>query len=186
MMASTANADLQVDPQIDRHVHVSATTEADLQAITDLYAHHVCDSLATFEETPPTADEMRRRWQALIANDLPYLSAHLNGDLVGYAYAGPYRTRSAYRFSVEDSIYIKPGYIGKGVGRALLGSLIDSCTQAGYRQMIAVIGDRHNKASIGLHRFHGFEQIGILKDVGFKKGQWVDSVLMQRKLTLPG
>ena len=168
------------------NVHISAATEADLDAITDLYAHHVRDSLATFEETPPTIDDMRRRWRSLTADGLPYLSAHLNGDLVGYAYAGPYRTRSAYRFSVEDSIYIKPGYTGKGVGRALLGTLIDSCARAGYRQMVAMIGGRNNKASIGLHRFHGFEQIGILTDIGFKEGQWVDCVVMQRPLSRPG
>ena len=179
MTASTADA----APETELHVEVCATAETDLDAITDLYACHVRDSLATFEETPPTVDEMRRRWRSLTARDLPYLSAYLGGDLVGYAYAGPYRTRSGYRFSVEDSIYIKPGYMGRGVGRALLGTLIESCARTGYRQMIAVIGDRHNKASIGLHRFHGFEQVGILKDVGFKKGQWLDSVLMQRKLT---
>ena len=179
MTVSTANA----APETTLHVEVSPTAETDLDAITDLYARHVRDSLATFEEVPPTVDEMYRRWRSLTAGDLPYLSARLDGDLVGYAYAGPYRTRSGYRFSVEDSIYIKPGYMGRGVGRALLGTLIESCARTGYRQMIAVIGDRNNKASIGLHRFHGFEQVGILKDVGYKKGQWLDSVLMQRKLT---
>lgn len=157
---------------------------ADLDAIQRIYAHHVLHGLASFEETPPDATELARRWRAIADVGLPYLCAidDASGTILGYAYASPYRPRSAYRFTVEDSVYVTPGAEGQGVGRALLCALIEICTSLGKRQMIAVIGDSGNAASIGLHRACGFGLTGTFKAVGFKHGRWVDSVLMQRAL----
>ena len=156
---------------------------ADFDAIQRIYAHHVLHGLASFEETPPDAAELTRRWRAIADGGLPYLCAvEPDGALVGYAYAGPYRPRSAYRFSVEDSVYVAPGQAGRGIGRGLLRQLIETCTGLGKRQMIAVIGDSGNAASIALHRACGFELTGIFHAIGFKHGRWVDSVLMQRAL----
>jgi len=156
----------------------------DFDAIQRIYAHHVLSGLASFEETPPDAVELTRRWRAIADADLPYLCAteDMNGALVGYAYAGPYRPRSAYRFTVEDSVYVAPGQAGRGIGRALLSQLIGICTNLGKRQMIAVIGDSGNAASIALHRACGFDLTGTFQAIGFKHGRWVDSVLMQRAL----
>ena len=166
---------------------------ADLESIQRIYAHHVLHGLASFEETPPDAGELRRRWRAIADVGLPYLCAteSADGTILGYAYAGPYRPRSAYRFAVEDSVYVAPGATGRGIGRALLRALIEICTGLGKRQMIAVIGDSGNEASISLHRACGFELTGTFKAIGFKHGRWVDSVLMQRALgqgdsSLPG
>jgi L-amino acid N-acyltransferase YncA len=157
---------------------------ADFEAIQHIYAHHVLGGLASFEETPPDAAELMRRWRAIADTGLPYLCAvdAASGALVGYAYAGPYRPRSAYRFTVEDSVYVAPGQAGRGIGRALLGQLIEICTDLGKRQMIAVIGDSGNAASIALHRACGFDLTGTFQAIGFKHGRWVDSVLMQRAL----
>jgi L-amino acid N-acyltransferase YncA len=156
---------------------------ADLTAIHRIYAQHVETGLASFEETPPDLSEMTRRWQSIVADGLPYVVASDNaGGIAGYAYAGPYRPRSAYRFTVEDSIYLDPLFVGRGLGRALLARLIADATARGKRQMIAVIGDSANLASIGLHRALGFDMTGTFKAVGFKFGRWVDSVLMQRAL----
>lgn len=155
---------------------------SDLDRIQAIYSHHVLRGLASFEEVPPDQAEMGRRREDVLGRGLPYLVAEIEGDVVGYAYAGPYRLRTAYRFTVEDSIYIDPGAVGRGVGRALLATVIDRCTEAGCRQMVAVIGDSGNAASIGLHRHLGFEPAGVLKSIGFKFGRWVDSVLMQRAL----
>jgi phosphinothricin acetyltransferase len=155
----------------------------DLEAIARLYAHHVVHGLASFEESPPEPAEMRRRWSAIVDAGLPYVCAtESSGLLLGYAYAGPYRPRSAYRFTVEDSVYVAPGAAGRGVGRALLRRLIEICTHLGKRQMIAIIGDSGNAASIALHRACGFELTGTFTAIGFKHGRWVDSVLMQRRL----
>ena len=156
----------------------------DFEAIQRIYAHHVLHGLASFEETPPDAAELMRRWRAIADAGLPYLCATENADgaLVGYAYAGPYRPRSAYRFTVEDSVYVTPGQAGRGIGRALLRQLIEICANLGKRQMIAVIGDSGNAASIALHRACGFELTGTFQAIGFKHGRWVDSVLMQRAL----
>jgi L-amino acid N-acyltransferase YncA len=157
--------------------------EADFDAIQRIYAHHVLHGLASFEEAPPDKTELTRRWRAIVDIGLPYLcAADRGGILVGYAYAGPYRPRSAYRFTVEDSVYVAPGAGGQGIGRSLLRQLIDTCTGLGKRQMIAVIGDSGNAASIALHRACGFELTGTFKGIGFKHGRWVDSVLMQRAL----
>jgi len=156
---------------------------ADFDAIQRIYAHHVLNGLASFEETPPDAVELTRRWRAIADAGLPYLCAvEANGALAGYAYAGPYRPRSAYRFSVEDSVYVAPGAAGRGIGRYLLRQLIEICTGLGKRQMIAVIGDSGNTASIALHRACGFELTGTFQAIGFKHGRWVDSVLMQLAL----
>lgn len=154
----------------------------DVPAITAIYAQHVLHGLASFETEPPALDEMRRRFDAITGAGYPYLVALAGDALLGYAYANVYRTRPAYRFTVEDSIYVAPGASGRGVGRALLSRLIDDCTQSGYRQMLAVIGDSDNAASIGLHRACGFAPTGTLHAVGFKFGRWVDSVIMQRPL----
>lgn len=156
---------------------------AHFDAIQRIYAHHVLHGLASFEETPPDAAELTRRWRVIADAGLPYLCATDSGSaLAGYAYAGPYRPRSAYRFTVEDSVYVAPGQAGRGIGRALLRQLVEICTDLGKRQMIAVIGDSGNAASIALHRACGFEMIGTFQAIGFKHGRWVDSVLMQRAL----
>ena len=174
-------------------ISIRPVRAGDLGEIQRIYAHHVLCGLASFEETPPDAAELERRWRAIADAGLPYLCATegADGPIVAYAYAGPYRPRSAYRFTVEDSVYVAPGAAGRGIGRALLRALIEICAGLGKRQMIAVIGDSGNAASIGLHRACGFELTGIFKAIGFKHGRWVDSVLMQRPLgsgdsSLPG
>jgi L-amino acid N-acyltransferase YncA len=163
-------------------VLVRDTSDNDLAAIHAIYTHHVCTGLGSFEETPPDLAEMARRRAEVLSRRLPYLAAEIDGRLVGYAYAGPYRPRSAYRFSVEDSVYVAPDIHRRGVARALLAELIERCTALGYRQMIAVIGDSANRGSIGLHASMGFREAGRLHAIGFKLGRWVDSVLMQRTL----
>ena len=128
--------------------------------------------------------EVTRRWRDVCSRSLPYLVAELDREVIGYAYASPYRARSAYRFTVEDSVYLERGVYGKGIGRALLSELIRRCERLGFAQMIAVIGDSENRASIGLHGALGFAHAGLLSSVGFKHGRWVDSVIMQRALTV--
>ncbi len=163
----------------------------DLPAIQAIYAHHVLHGLGTFEETPPSLAEMTRRWQSLVDTGMPYLVAVDGGIVLGYAYAGLYRPRPSYRYSVEDSVYVAPDAARRGYGRRLVGALIEQCTTQGFRQMLAVIGDRDNAGSVGLHRNLGFKEVGLLPSVGFKFGRWVDVVVMQRPLgdgaaTLPG
>jgi len=155
---------------------------ADIPAITRIYAQAVRFGTASFEIDPPDEAEMTRRQRALLDNGYPYLVAESDGTVLGYAYAGPYRTRPAYRFSVENSIYVSTDAHRRGVGRALLDRLIAEAETRGYRQMIAVIGDSAQAASIGLHRAAGFRMIGNIEAVGFKHGRWLDSVLMQRAL----
>jgi phosphinothricin acetyltransferase len=155
---------------------------ADAAAIAAIYAHHVLHGLASFEEVPPDAGEIARRLAERGAQGLPTLLARLGGRPVGFAHAGRYRTRPAYRFTVEDSVYVAAGAEGKGIGRALLAELIARCAALGCRQMVAIIGDSANRASIGLHERLGFRRAGLLADVGFKHGRWVDSVIMQRPL----
>lgn len=155
---------------------------ADLDTVQAIYAHHVRHGLASFEETPPNLLEMQRRYEATAAAGLPYLVAELDGTVRGYAYAGPYRTRPAYRFSLEDTVYVEPGFAGRGLGSALLGALVARCEALGYRRMVAVIGDSDNHASIRLHARLGFRKCGVIPSVGFKFGRWVDSVLMERPL----
>jgi phosphinothricin acetyltransferase len=165
--------------------------EADIPAITEIYAGHVRHGLASFEEVPPSAAEMAARRERIVARGLPYLVLERDGAVLGYACAAPYRDRSAYRFTVEDSVYVAEGARRSGIGRALLAPLIDRCADAGYRQMVAVIGDSENVASIGLHASLGFRVAGTLPSVGFKFGRWVDAVTMVRSLgegdlSLPG
>lgn len=173
-------------------VAIRPATADDMTAVQAIYAHYVETSTATFEEVAPTLGEMRRRRADTQARGLPYLIA-ANGDdaILGFAYASPFRTRSAYRFTVEDSVYVAPDAQRSGVGRMLLLTLAERCAAIGYRQMVAVIGGNANAASIALHIRCGFRQVGLMPAVGFKFGRWIDSVRMQRTLgegdrTAPG
>ena len=161
---------------------VRPSTEADLAAIQAIYARHVRDGLASFEEVPPDLAEMARRRAEVVGRGLPHLVAEVDGRALGYAYAGPYRMRIAYRFTVEDSVYVAPEATGRGLGRLLLAELIQRSEARGARQMVAVIGDSGNLGSVRLHARAGFREAGTLRAVGFKLGRWVDSVLMQRPL----
>jgi phosphinothricin acetyltransferase len=164
-------------------VAIRPAKTADIPAITRIYAHAVEHGTSSFELTPPDETEMARRMGDLVGGNFPYLVAEIDGALAGYAYAGLYRTRPAYRFTVEDSVYIAPDKHRHGIGRALLSALIDAAQARGFRQMIAVIGDSPNQAgSIGLHEALGFRHVGILQDVGFKHRGWRDTLLMQRAL----
>lgn len=163
-------------------VSLRPSEDRDLAAITAIYGHHVLHGVASFEEEPPGLDEMARRRREILARGLPYLVAEGSGRLLGYCYASLYRTRAAYRFTVEDSIYVDAAEIGRGVGRALLSALIERCAAQGYRQMVAVIGGSDQWPSIRLHAALGFARIGVLPAIGFKFGGWVDTVLMQRAL----
>lgn len=163
-------------------VLVRAAREADMAAVQRIYAHHVLHGFGSFEEEPPDLAEIMRRRADYLARGLPYLVAELDGRIVGYAYAGPYRTRSAYRYTVENSIYVDPAATGRGIGRRLLAELIAQCTALGFRQMIAVIGDSRNTSSIKLHEALGFKLAGNLRAVGRKRGRWLDSVMMQLTL----
>jgi L-amino acid N-acyltransferase YncA len=163
-------------------VSIRAATTADIAAIARIYAHSVRTGTASFELEPPTESEMARRMQALLDGGYPYIAAEIDGALAGYAYAGSYRPRPAYRYSVEDSIYIDPAAQRRGVGRALLLRLIEECERRGFRQMIAVIGDSAQVPSIELHRAAGFRMIGTFENCGYKFGRWLDSVFMQRTL----
>ncbi|GJH08676.1 N-acetyltransferase family protein [Caballeronia novacaledonica] len=154
----------------------------DFDAIARIYSHYVEHALATFEEIAPSVDDMRARHAAIAAAGLPYLVAELDGRLAGYAYASAYRPRSAYRHTIEDSVYVAEGSGRSGIGFALLTALIERCERGPWRQMIAVIGNSGNAGSIALHARLGFEHVGVLRDVGFKHGRWVDTVLMQRAL----
>ncbi|HZR85253.1 MAG TPA: GNAT family N-acetyltransferase [Bradyrhizobium sp.] len=156
--------------------------EADLPAITEIYEHAVRHGTATFELVPPDLAEMTRRYRALIDGGFPYFVATIDDSVVGYAYAGAYRPRPAYRFTVENSIYLNPMSHRRGIGLRLLQQLILECEARGYRQMIAVIGDSANAGSIGVHTSTGFTLIGTHPNVGFKFGRWLDTVMMQRAL----
>jgi phosphinothricin acetyltransferase len=154
----------------------------DLEDITRIYRHYVMHTTATFELEPPDAEEMGRRRAGVLKAGMPYVTAEEDGVVVGYAYTHAYRPRAAYRFTVEDSIYVDPEAVGMGCGQALLGALIAKCELGPWRQMVAVIGGSDNEASIALHKRCGFHEIGILGAVGYKFEHWVDSVLMQREL----
>lgn len=163
-------------------VEIRPATAADLPFITEIYDHAVRHGTATFELIPPDLAEMIRRFYSLTSGGFPYLVAAADGQLAGYAYAGPYRPRPAYRFTVENSVYLRPAVHRRGIGMQLLQRLITECEARGYRQMIAVVGDSANAGSISVHRKCGFQMIGTHPNVGFKFGRWLDTVMMQRAL----
>ncbi|MDB5486596.1 MAG: family N-acetyltransferase [Reyranella sp.] len=163
-------------------VDVRDAREADIRFVQEIYAHHVLHGIASFEEAAPTVSELIGRRDAVLKLGLPYLVAEMDGRVVGYSYASLYRPRPAYRHMIEDSVYVRDGFAGNGIGRELLAALIKRCENGPWRQMLAVIGDSANAGSIGLHGSQGFRQIGRLDAVGFKFGRWVDSILMQRPL----
>jgi phosphinothricin acetyltransferase len=155
---------------------------ADMAAITAIYRPAVLHGTASFEIEPPDVAEMTKRRETIVDAGFPYVIAEVDGRVAGYAYVNAYRPRPAYRYAVEDSIYIDPAVQRRGVGQALLAHLIEICTARGYRQMIAVIGDSHQPGSIGLHQRNGFTLSGTVRAVGFKHGRWLDQVIMQRAL----
>ena len=161
---------------------VRAATEADAEALAAIYGDAVLHGFGTFEEEPPSAADMDGRRRGVQDRGLPYLVAEADGRVLGFAYAGPFRPRAAYRYTLEDSVYVSPEAKGKGVGRAVLSAVIAACEALGIRQLMAVIGDTQNAGSIGLHRALGFEQTGVGRSVGFKHGRWVDIVHMQKAL----
>jgi L-amino acid N-acyltransferase YncA len=163
-------------------IRIRAAIEADMAAVREIYAHYVLHSLATFEETPPTLEEMVQRWRQRLDAGLPYLVAEGAEGVLGYAYAGMYHSRAAYRHTIEDSVYVADGLGGQGIGSALLGELIAACERGPWRQMVAIVGDSGNLSSIALHRRFGFELTGTLRAVGFKFGRWVDTPILQRAL----
>lgn len=153
-----------------------------MPGVQSLYAHYVLNGLATFEEVPPTIDEMERRRAAIVAKGTPYLVALSNGEIVGFSYASDYRPRPAYRHTIENSVYVAKDRMRQGIGVKLLSALIRECEAGPWRQMLAVIGNSENESSIALHSRLGFRHIGVLKSVGYKLGRWVDTVIMQRPL----
>jgi L-amino acid N-acyltransferase YncA len=163
-------------------VVIRPSRDGDLAAITGIYGYHVLHGVASFEEVPPELDEMARRRLHIVSQGLPYLVAERSGRLLGYCYASAYRPRSGYRFTLEDSIYIDAAEVGRGIGRALLSTVIEQSSELGYRQMVAVIGGSDQWPSIRLHEALGFTRTGLLPAVGYKFGTWVDTVLMQRAL----
>ena len=163
-------------------IAVREAGEADLPAVRGIYAHYVLNALVTFEEAPPALEEMVGRRLKSVGAGLPYLVAEAHGRTLGFAYAAPYHARPAYRFTVEDSVYVADGMTGRGIGSALLGELIARCERGPWRQMVAIVGDSGNAGSIALHRRFGFELMGTLRAVGFKFGRWVDTPLLQRAL----
>jgi L-amino acid N-acyltransferase YncA len=172
-----------VDPVARREaIRVRPAAEPDMAAVREIYSHYVLNSLTTFEEAPPTLEEMLARRRASVELGLPYLVAEAGGEMVGFAYAAAYRPRPAYRFTIEDSVYVADGRRGSGIGSALLGELIAACERGPWRQMLAVVGDSANAGSIALHRRFGFELMGTLRSVGFKSGRWVDTPILQRGL----
>lgn len=161
---------------------IRKAASADFDAIADIYANEVLHGLATFETIPPKATELAARWQALVTDGYPYLVAQLDEKLVGYAYASAFRTRIAYRNTVETSVYVEKNSRGKGIGKQLMQAIINECEKGHWRQMIAIVGDSKNRASVALHESLGFRVIGTLEAVGFKHNQWVDTVYTQRAL----
>ena len=161
---------------------VRAAVPADAERVAAIFAHYVTSSVATFEEVAPTADQWRQRLADRTARNLPFVVAEADGSVCGYAYASPWRPKPAYRYTVEDSVFLAPGCTGRGIGSALLGSLLAGCAAAGARQVIAVIADTGSDASAALHRRFGFTQAGLLAGVGRKHGRWIDTLLMQKDL----
>ena len=163
-------------------LEIRSAAAADVPSITEIYEHAVRFGTATFELVPPDIAEMTRRFETLMTGGFPYLVASVDGDVVGYAYAAAYRPRPAYRFTVENSVYLQPAIQRRGIGYQLLQRLIAESEARGFRQMIAVIGDSANAASIRVHSKCGFRMVGTHPGVGFKFGRWLDTVMMQRML----
>jgi phosphinothricin acetyltransferase len=161
---------------------IRPSVDADIAAITAIYGYYVLNATATFETEVPSAAEIARRREVVLSRRLPYLVAEIDGQVVGFAYAGPYRPRPAYRYTLENSVYVHPSRARQGVGRSLLDELLLRSTEGGWRQMVAVIGDSQNVASIRLHEAAGFTHAGLLRSVGIKFGRWLDTVLMQKAL----
>ncbi|MFZ5670787.1 MAG: GNAT family N-acetyltransferase [Pseudomonadota bacterium] len=161
---------------------IRPATADDAPALAEIYGDGVLHGVGTFEESPPDAEEMARRREAVVARGLPYLVAELDGRVAGYAYASPFRPRTGYRYTAETSIYVAPWAKRRGVGAALLGPVVAACERLGLRQLMAVVGGSENLASIALHRAFGFEVQGVMPAVGFKFGRWIDIVIMQRPL----
>jgi len=161
---------------------IRAATTGDADDLAAIYGHAVLHGFGTFEEEPPSPADMENRRLAIAERGLPYLVAEDGGRVLGFAYAGPFRTRAAYRYTLEDSVYVAPDATGRGVGKALLEAVIAACEALGVRQLIAVVGDSGNAASLALHRSFGFEQTGVGRSVGFKHGRWVDIVQLQKPL----
>lgn len=167
---------------MDQGLIVRPSTAADAPALAAIYGWHAAHGFGTFEEIAPDAAEMAARRETIVARGLPYLVAEEAGEVLGFAYAGPFRPRAAYRYTVEDSVYVAPGALGRGIGRAVLTEVLAACEALGVRQVMAVIGDSGNAASIGLHRSLGFTASGTGRNLGFKHGRWVDIVWMQKAL----
>lgn len=165
-------------------IRVRAAVEDDIAAVRAIYAHEVLHGMVSFELEPPDVQEMRRRYRATREAGYPYLLASLGARVAGYAYAGPYRSRPAYRFTIENSVYVAPWARRRGVAARLLEALISECEALPFRQMVAIIGDSANAASIELHRKAGFRLVGTLRHVGYKFDRWLDTVIMQRELGL--
>lgn len=172
------------DVRKDERIVIRDSSDIDMPAVQRIYAYHVLHGSASFEEQPPSTIELSQRRTQVVSADLPYLVAELAGTVVGYSYAAPYRSRSAYRYTLEDSVYVENGCVRQGIGTALLSALLARCSAGPWKQMVAVIGDSGNAPSIHLHERLGFRMAGTLRAVGFKHGRWVDSVLMQRELAL--
>ena len=166
----------------DAPVLIRPRTDDDMPAITEIYAHHVLNGASSWELSPPDVAEMTTRAHALEAGNFPYFVADIDGQIAGYTYAGAYRPRPAYRFTVENSVYINDQLRRGGIGTALLATLIEACTALGFRQMMGIIGDSQNTQSIRFHEKMGFIQVGTVKNIGFKFDRWMDQVLLQRPL----
>lgn len=162
---------------------IRPATTADAPALAAIYGHHVVHGVGTFEEAPPGAKEVAARLAAVQARGLPYLVAEAEGEVAALAYAAPFRLRAAYRYTVEDSVYVAPHRLGQGLGKAVLAEVIKACEALGLRQMVALIGDSGNAGSVGVHAALGFRQAGVMQGVGFKNGRWLDVVVMQRSLS---
>jgi len=165
----------------DSLIQLRDSRESDCPSIQSIYAHHVLHGTASFELDPPTVDEITQRRAVIVDKKLPYIIAERDGEVMGYAYVTMYRPRPAYRFTVENSVYVRDGLTGEGIGSKLLVELIRRCVEAGYRQMIAVIGDS-SAASVALHQRHGFTQVGLFRSVGFKARAWRDTAMLQLEL----
>jgi phosphinothricin acetyltransferase len=167
---------------MNKEIRIRAAKPSDIAAITDIYRHHVLHGTGSFEIDPPGEEEMAQRMSDVVSRGLPYLVAENGNVVVGYAYAAIYRTRIAYRFTLEDSVYVHHTHNGRGIGAALLDALIPLCKAWGCKQLVAVIGDSANTASVRLHEKFGFQHSGVLRDVGFKFERWLDTVMMQLPL----